>query len=207
MAAEDALIESAEAVIYRGFSYVGPIEQKALEMAGASARREGDSLILRLSAGSRTFTDRPECKAVDQTAVQCKAYRLVARASSRGAFIVLVEHYESAEFILLTDSGEATSFPSLPRLSATGDHVLILVNDVQYAGPPVQVWKKGDGPYRLEWTASPYPSRYGTDYRLLGWRAEERIELQAERRNGPEPDTTVPFSLLHDSQGWRVLSK
>jgi hypothetical protein len=208
IAAEDAWIESAEAVISRGFSYVGPIEQKALEMAGGSARREGDSLILKLSTGySRTFTDRPECNAVDQTAVRCKAYRLVARASSRGVFIVLTEYYESAEFILVADSGEETEFPGLPRLSATGDHLLLLVNDVQYKGLPIQVWKKGEDGYRLEWSTSPFPSLYSTEYRLLGWRGEERIDLRAQQRNGLEPDSTVPFSVVHDSQGWRVLSK
>jgi hypothetical protein len=104
---ENALLSAARAAHDRDkLEDVLSIEPKALKADDASASRQGDRLILRLSSGTtKAYADRPECRSEDpRQQSKCHRYKLIAHARSRGVFVLVKAYYEGSEYLLVNDA-------------------------------------------------------------------------------------------------------
>jgi len=189
-------------------SLVEALEPKALATMDADATRQGPLLSLRLKSGSiKTYENLPECKIPEQEA-RCERYSLVAHVRSYGIFVVLKLHYESAEYLLVSDvSGKETTVHSFPIFSASGNYVLILLMNDDQVGFAVQIWRRAGGTFALDWSGSPYTDGMYTTYKLLHWRSEGAIELQAETsfERSEQRVLRKNFKLRHSSGKWNLI--
>jgi hypothetical protein len=205
---ENALLTSAKSASEKDdLMALEGMEMKALSAIDSDAVRQGDRLLLRLHSGaSKVYEDRPECKKPDQE-TKCQKFRLIAHARSRGVFVVAKLYYESAEYLIVDDaSGDGATLRRFPIFSPSGEHVVALLMNDEQLGFAVQVWRRDDHNFVLDWQGSPHADGMYTSYKLLRWLSENTIELQAETDFGlSKPHVTKRFSLHRAANGWGVV--
>jgi len=207
---ENALLSAAKAAHDNdSLLEVLSIEPKALEADDASAGRQGDRLVLRLSSGgTKAYEDRRECRSEDpRQQSRCQKYRLIAHARSRGVFVLIKAYYEGSKYLLVNDAtGDEATLPSFPILSASGQHAVVLLMDDGVLGFAIQVWRREGPRFVLDWEGSPHVEGIYTWYKLVRWPSENTIQLQAKIDFAPpRPDAIRHFSLQHAAQGWEII--
>lgn len=213
VAQENELLSAAKVAVDRQvFSEIPAIELRAFDAAGGAAIRNGDRLTLRTGSGQvKTYDDRPGCKS-DTNVSECRGYRLVAYARSRGVFVVAVLYYEALRFLLVDDaSGDQTMLRGFPNFSPGGDYVVVLLMNDTQLGFAVQIWRRSTSKFVLDWSGSPYHAGMAyTNYRLIRWDTDRTIELQSDSQL-PWPryreSVTKQFKLRHTGSGWEVVTR
>ncbi len=205
VAQEDTLLGLARSADERGSTEVMKLEPRALASDGADATRQDDRLMLRLASGTRlTLRNGPDCKTLDP--VNCTGFSLIVHARSRGIFLLLKYHYESAEFVLVDDhSGRQTSIDGMPTFSPSGNRFLEFVDD-EDVGLGIRIWRRVGRSFVQEWFGSPHTGAMSTDYKFIGWPTEDNVLIGAKADfTWPRPTVTTRFSLRRSVQGWRVV--
>jgi hypothetical protein len=207
--AEVQLLSTVDRVRY-STTELAKLEPDALGLPDASATRDGERLTLHLGSGvSETFVDGNKCAPGNFVYEQSVHYHFLGHFKTQALFLLSEAFYEGANFILLDDStGGMFRFGDLPRLSPTGDHVLVLHDDDEGAGiEGVEIWRHHARSLTLEYAKSPVESAAGgyTKYYLERWTAEGHIDLRAEAfvaGNLPPKIARVTLHLVFN--GWRT---
>ena len=161
-------------------------EAKVIAAAGASAKRDGDRLILRLADKTRAFANAPSCR--DENApprTRCIGYELISHESSQRMFVLNVYYYEGSDTLLVDDrTGRRTQFEGPTSLSPKGRYAIeILANDYEAGSPDLQIWRRGRLKFVREWGGDPgFDAPNEPDqiaYRLVRWVSEDFVELEA----------------------------
>jgi hypothetical protein len=207
---EDALLAAARTAITRDanvFADFKKNEFNALSVAGASAERQKGRLILHLKSGqAKTYANSKECADPDKEG-DCVQYVLIVHANSRGDFLVLTMYYESAEYRLVDDrTGRETVLAEFPIFSPKGDRVFVALDEMDEPEAMVQIWRRAEDRFVMEWSASPYKQEKNyTTYGLIRWNSEDVIDLKATiHYDPPKPDETRFFGVRRNKAGWHL---
>jgi hypothetical protein len=206
---EDALLAAARIAVSRDenvFADFKKNEFKAISLVGASAERQKGRLILHLKSGqTKTYANSKECADPDKEA-DCVEYALIVHSNSRGVFLILTMYYESAEYRLVDDrTGRETVLAEFPIFSPKGDRVFVALDEMDEPESMVQIWRRVEDRFVMEWSASPYKQGNYATYDLIRWNSEDVIDLKATiSYDPPKPDETRLFSVRRNEVGWHL---
>lgn len=141
--------------ISNSFDCAAAIEADRLP-AATGVRRHGDTLRLALADDAARYVDQPG------DAADVVHYRYQDRWREPGRYLIQVQYYEGAEYLLVDDStGRELRIPDWPVRAPGGRRFAVLSLDLVagYGPNTLQVWELEDDHYRKVWETR--PSQWG----------------------------------------------
>lgn len=179
------------------------LEPAVIARAKSAISRKNQTLTLRLRSGKIVeLSDTLPCKGLDPPKT-CADHRAIAYHRAYGLFIICKSLYDDRDYVLVDDSsGALTTLKNFPVLAPSGNLILVSIeNDAEF-GFGLQIWRRTNHKFNLEWSGSPYYAGGYITYRVAHF-AEDRIEMRAIiGATLTRPASAKNFVLTRAKGGW-----
>lgn len=206
---ENSSLAAARSVADSSVTDLARLEPSALSAYPNGAKRIGKTLVVTTGVAGRVkFEDSPDCDVPDHEE-RCVRNIYVSHLKRQRKSLIAKLYYESASYLLVDDDdGQSTELSAFPIFSPTGKYLLLIADANDDIHAPLEIWKRSNRIYALDWSLKEYRSAIYTSYKLMSWPEDCKLLIRYSITTELNKPETVGSHLLtcKKAGGWVTMT-